>query len=458
IEYTPDTLWLHGAALSGTLTVADSLGSLSEPYPFDIIIDAEPPEIIWRYPFDSVPDTFDNILFGITDSPAGVDTYSLRIVVGISDTDTVSTDYFLSHDTVRIGRGIIDIELCEFDTVTVYIDSASDLAVGCGVNILPPVSWSFEILDDDTLPPEIIGYSPHYSFSGIGFVVTAELDDRSGISEAAVLWSAGESLASSPDSISMHRVTPDIWATDGDIGPVVGDYIALCICASDSDADCDNPLDRSWGCDTFTVPLDPLGLRQISVVSGGWNPSEYGDPLCASEEFSGMVAFYNPDTVTLFADSILLVIGENFSVEPWADTALSPGDTLVVPLILFAEREGEFCDTLLVFDYRLSYPIAEDTIYARVRICEFYAGPNPITPNNDGIYDKFNIELSRSGDIEIDFYRLEGMRVATLRGTRRLYEWDGTDDAGRPQPPGIYLWVIKIDGDVYKHGTVTIAR
>ncbi len=453
IVFTPDTSWLHGAVVCGTLIAADTLGSLSEPYSFCITIDSEPPIVSNFFPPTAVLDTFRHISFVAQDSPAGVDRSSP--VITVAD-DTV--EYLWLGDTLIIDRD--DLGLCEFDTVGIVIHNLADNAAACGQNVMPDTLWDFIILDDDTLPPEIISISPGYAFSGIEFAVTAEIWDTSGVDSNSVIlyWNEGDSLSSTPDSIIMQLISGDIWAAVSGIGPVEGEMVSVAICASDNDYDCENPLDRSMGCDTFYIPLDPLGLVQIPIDHGAWNPEWLDEPVCAGEEYRSRVAFFNPDTFLLFADSISTIPGDIITVETWNDTALFPGETLFVTLVLFAETEGEYAETLFVLDDRLSYPIGVDTVYALVQFCDFLAGPNPISPNGDGYYDEFRIELPRGGNVEISFYRLEGMHVATLRGDGRIYSWDGTDDHGCPQPPGIYLWVVRLDGEMFEHGSVTIAR
>jgi hypothetical protein len=451
IVFTPDTAWRHGATICGTLTVEDTLGAMSEPYDFCITIDIEPPQILFYSPFADIIDTFSAMRILVEDAPAGIDYTSPIITVG------GITVYREWHgDTIVIPRD--SLNFCEFDTLEIVLTGLSDMAVVCGANTLTDSVWSFAILDDDTLGPIVGSFSPGSANSGIAFVVTSQIVDTSGVHSAYILWSAGEELTVDADSVAMSEFTPGIWASIDSIGPVFGDWATVAVCAWDNDFDCENPLDRSLACDTFLVPLYPLSLVQVPISHGSWNPSSPGDPLCVGEKFGGGVMFVNPDTITLYADSICLSIGEIISVRAWSDTALATGESLYVPLELLGDTDGDFVDTLKIFDLRFTYPIGMDTVFASLMFCDFKAGPNPFSPNDDGIYDEFKLELPRTGDIEISFYRLEGQHVATLRGNGRLYAWNGRDDRGHPQPPGIYLWVVRIDGDVYKHGSVTLAR
>lgn len=450
IVYTPDSAWHHGATVCGTLTVEDTLGAISLPYGFCVTIDIEPPEIIEYEPFANIIDTFETITIFVEDVPAGIDYDSPIITV---DNDTVYHEWH--GDTIVVYRD--SLEFCEFDTLQVSTIGLSDMAAVCGQNILVDEGWSFSILDDDTLGPSFSGFSPGSANSGIPFAVTVEVEDTSGVYQAYALWSEGEELAPDADSVGMSEFTSGVWASDS-IGPVYGDWVTVAVCAWDNDFDCDNPQDRSLACDTVLVPLFPLELQQQSILHDSWNPEEWGGALCVGEKFSSNVLFVNPDSITLYADSMSLAIGQAIQILEWADTVIQEGESLFVPLELFGETDGDFADTLKIYDHRFIYPIGVDTLYAGVMFCNFEAGPNPFSPNGDGIYDEFKIELPQTGDIEIRFYRLEGQYIRTLRGTGRQYAWNGEDNAGQPQPPGIYLWVIRIDGDLYKHGSVTIAR
>ena len=453
IWFAPDTAWHHGATICGTLTVADPFGSASSPLDFCITIDLEPPEIASAMPLPNgaVLDSFSEIRFVAVDSPAGVDTASAIILI-----DGVATTYSWRGDSCVIDRA--PLGLCEFDTVEVSVSNLADLSSGCGANVMPDSAWSFIISDDDCAPPEVSSVSPAFAYAGLPFAISAELSDSSGIESAYILWSPGDSLVS-PDSIAMFELEPGVWATAGSLD--IGDFasVTLVLCATDGDFDCDNPIDRSSGCDSFAIPLYPIGLQEVPRENSPWNPSDrFGDPLCAGDEYRAILTFENPDTVAIIADSIATYGDSVFQIGAWSDSTISPAETLYLPVALFADEAGEYCDTIAIYDSRLGYFVALDTIWARLVLCEFRAEPNPITPNGDGCYDEFEIELPHGGDVEINFYRLEGVRVATLRGEGRRYSWRGEDDHNRPQPPGIYLWVIRVDGEVYRHGSVTIAR
>ena len=450
IRFTPDTALHHGAELCGTLTVADMPGNPSPPLDFCITIDIQPPEILSAMPEAFVLDTFTEIRFVAEDIPAGIDYASPVVVI---HSDTVSYDW--RGDTCAIDRS--QLTLCEFDTVEVSVQNLADMATGCGANVLPDTIWRFIIADDDTMPPEVVSISPAAVHAGLPFVITAEILDISGVAEATILWTPTDSTIS-PESIPMFEIEPGIWAAAESID-VDFNALTVVICATDDDFDCENPLDRSFGCDTFTILLSPLALEPVSCSNWPWDPlDEFHDPLCAGEEYSAILAYFNPETVAINVDDVIDYGDSVFHIGAWTDSLVEPGDSIYFPIKIFAADAGQYSDTVWLYDTRLGYPVAIDTVWSNIVLCQFRAEPNPFTPNGDGYYDEFEIELPRGGDVEINFYRLEGMRVATLRGEGRKYFWDGEDDFGRPQPPGIYIYVIRVDSGIFKHGSVTIAR
>ncbi|MEE3258063.1 MAG: gliding motility-associated C-terminal domain-containing protein [Candidatus Latescibacterota bacterium] len=85
-------------------------------------------------------------------------------------------------------------------------------------------------------------------------------------------------------------------------------------------------------------------------------------------------------------------------------------------------------------------------------------GPNPFTPNGDGINDEATIQynllsLSTPRPIEIALYDLSGRRVRVLfdgleaNGRYLDKAWDGRDDQGQVVPPGLYIARISVAGD-----------
>ena len=82
-------------------------------------------------------------------------------------------------------------------------------------------------------------------------------------------------------------------------------------------------------------------------------------------------------------------------------------------------------------------------------------GPNPFTPNGDGLNETLTIsyslrEVATDRTVSVHIYNLAGQEVATLPPTRSRsgqfrQEWDGTDANGQRVPPGLYLYELSLD-------------
>lgn len=89
--------------------------------------------------------------------------------------------------------------------------------------------------------------------------------------------------------------------------------------------------------------------------------------------------------------------------------------------------------------------------------------PRVITPNsdlrNDKVFFRFGEDSLVGIPIDANVYDLSGAKINSLRldlsGT--ALSWDGTDNAGRLVPSGIYLYQIKI-GQNAASGTVVVAK
>ncbi len=96
--------------------------------------------------------------------------------------------------------------------------------------------------------------------------------------------------------------------------------------------------------------------------------------------------------------------------------------------------------------------------------------PNPFTPNGDGRNDvatfTFDVYLILDPTTALlDVFDLSGRQVqrlaaARLSAGRLAIDWDGRDRDGRLQPPGTYVYRLKVDADgrqALQTGTVTLA-
>ena len=107
--------------------------------------------------------------------------------------------------------------------------------------------------------------------------------------------------------------------------------------------------------------------------------------------------------------------------------------------------EGVASNTLSI-----NVPIDSDLVHGLA------VGPNPFTPNGDGINDAAEIsldifKLTSSRRLQVRIYTLDGRQVwqreeMVLSG-RTTVRWDGVDDHGRRAPPGLYLCQVQLDAD-----------
>lgn len=87
--------------------------------------------------------------------------------------------------------------------------------------------------------------------------------------------------------------------------------------------------------------------------------------------------------------------------------------------------------------------------------------PNPFTPNADGFNDmaEFNFAKLFVQQPQLKIYKFNGDLLTTLNqpvGT--IFRWDGRDDRGRDQKPGIYLYVLTDDEQKVASGYLVLAR
>ncbi|RKZ35269.1 hypothetical protein DRQ33_00035 [bacterium] len=87
--------------------------------------------------------------------------------------------------------------------------------------------------------------------------------------------------------------------------------------------------------------------------------------------------------------------------------------------------------------------------------------PNPFTPNNDGSNDELFIQFPKMvfRDATVYIYDMAGIEIKKITvGDAHTYVWDGTDSQGNDCRPGVYLYVIKVDGEVICTGSFVLAR
>ncbi|MEX0773938.1 MAG: FG-GAP-like repeat-containing protein [Balneolales bacterium] len=89
------------------------------------------------------------------------------------------------------------------------------------------------------------------------------------------------------------------------------------------------------------------------------------------------------------------------------------------------------------------------------------AFPNPFTPNDDESNDRtgFNFSDADVHNPVLEIFNFEGRRIKTVRDLNgETLFWDGRNDSGKIQLPGVYIYVIKDGSKAIASGVVTLAR
>ena len=100
--------------------------------------------------------------------------------------------------------------------------------------------------------------------------------------------------------------------------------------------------------------------------------------------------------------------------------------------------------------------LAVGTQGARLAIGDIEIGPNPFTPNGDGVNDVVSVDFSlyrvqAARPLRLGIYALSGDRIRQIEelvtGGEQRFGWDGRDDQGRVVAPGLYLCRIEVEAD-----------
>jgi gliding motility-associated-like protein len=100
--------------------------------------------------------------------------------------------------------------------------------------------------------------------------------------------------------------------------------------------------------------------------------------------------------------------------------------------------------------------MSADTVFVQIKPPQPDVWPNPFTPNNDGYNDFVTFDFPVNNEpLTIEIYNFRGRKIAELKGKNR---WYGKSDSGEDLQPGLYLYLVKIDGAIKVRGTITLAR
>jgi hypothetical protein len=87
--------------------------------------------------------------------------------------------------------------------------------------------------------------------------------------------------------------------------------------------------------------------------------------------------------------------------------------------------------------------------------------PNPFTPNGDNFNDRAEFNLRELGVINpfLEIYDIRGRRIRTISSLQdNTLVWNGDDQSGYVQLPGVYLYILKDGSKNVARGYVVLAR
>lgn len=106
-------------------------------------------------------------------------------------------------------------------------------------------------------------------------------------------------------------------------------------------------------------------------------------------------------------------------------------------------------------------PIAHDIIHGVVRVRDIAMYPCPFTPDGNGINDVtyFVLPEEMMPTASVKIFTIGGQSIREIEGAGRDYlTWDGRDLNGQLAKPGVYLYLLTVNGEPLRKGTVTLMR
>lgn len=463
LVYIPGS-FATGETIRCTLFVADTLGNQSYRE-FSEIIDLAPPEIIEYSPLGGVFDTLSLVKFIARDTPAGVDSSSLSVSINGIEIRAGEPgilwngEQFIYDPSITQGEAFTELE-----SVNVSV-RLTDRSLLCPKNETF-FSWTFWVLDDDTIPPILLSHTPARIYPGWQTEIRLKVLDKSGVYEDTVEnYPHIEWRVPGEDS---SRILP-ARTTD-----VIGDTTFLVtsepitiyenvsavefrLFAYDNDFDHNRASDRMLGVSPWRqIPVSPYTLTPGSMNI------DLGE-VCVGNSVVLTLLLRNPGPLTIQIDSTAETGTSEITAEirPLLPVLLAPLDSLTIRVKFSPTTTNGFTKQLLLFSPPLVNPVASINFNGSARLClpeNFSVAPNPFSPNNDGINDKVIFEFPWQGRTEVIIYNMSGKEITRLYGNLGRVEWDGKSKSGEVQRAGIYPYAIILNGEVKAKGSVVIVR
>ena len=173
-----------------------------------------------------------------------------------------------------------------------------------------------------------------------------------------------------------------------------------------------------------------------------------------------VIDFRTPFTASVFLDTLAMEVERDFSSR--GILALAPGESTLDTLAFFLPQQAtssdvvDFAATDNLSDRNSLVVTADVSAQSEQLVSNIRIGPNPFTPNGDGINDEMTVSLDvqrlvTPKPVRLEIFDLSGRRLHLIE--RELasggysQQWDGRDDNGQLVPPGIYILSISTDAD-----------
>ncbi|QXD15906.1 VCBS repeat-containing protein [Rhodocaloribacter litoris] len=240
-----------------------------------------------------------------------------------------------------------------------------------------------------------------------------------------------------------------------------GDHV-LCVLADVTDAIAESDETNNSQCLELQVrvPLPDLVAVRLELVPG------QEPQILVSQQRTVSCTFENDGELSAGGFDVAL-LRNDLEVSRWHVDQLAVGASTATTFeVAFPERGSVVLDCFVdVGDAQTE--MREDnnrvTLSLLVEVSpELVVSPNPFTPNGDGINEPVRFRVSEAGyrGAVLKIFNFDGRllrTISTLDGSGHL-TWDGRDEAGTAQPPGVYLYIVEETGAVRASGHVTLAR
>ncbi|MCD6530905.1 gliding motility-associated C-terminal domain-containing protein, partial [bacterium] len=447
------------SVLACLVALTDSLGNPAGTTCVEFSVDYGAPyvEIISPGDGEVVHSTQPEIAVVVNDSGSGIDTSALELTVNGTVYTLADPCLDFAADTLIFNPAGCGVVWFGGDTITVCLH-APDLADTdfCGPNVAD-TCWSFVVAAD---PPttEIVRPLDSTTTSCEPETVKIAITDPDGVADTSIaLTLNGDTLRVDAPGVSFDGTTLFVALPED----IPEGEVEVCLISAADNLGNGIPapvcfvfwIDRTPPIVVNTVPADStltadrtqnIAVALYDSVAGVDTSSVVLSVNGGEVPHEDLVWSFEGDTV------YVRYIPENAGVE------FAPGDTIEVSLSV--TDTTDYCEDN-IFDTSFVFFI-EPEVGCRVH-------PNPFTPDGDGINEITVFDypgmFSRAGKLEV--FDIRGVKVyegeiGPVAGfddvaSRR---WDGTDTQGSPLAPGLYMYVIIVDGEVVCSGTVVLAR